>query len=159
MNANEQLITSFYTAFKNKDYKGMQACYADNVQFSDNAFPNLKGKQAGAMWHMLLSGAKDLQVAFSNVTANDKTGSADWVAVYTFTLTGNKVTNRIHAGFEFANGKIVKHTDSFDFYAWAKQAFGFKGTLLGWTGFFKNQLQAQTTKRLQGFIEKNTEYK
>jgi ketosteroid isomerase-like protein len=158
MNANEQVITSFYTAFTNKDYKGMQDCYAENILFSDNAFPNLKGKQAKAMWHMLMLAGKDMVVTFSHVKANETTGSADWIATYTFSLTGNKVVNRIHADFEFANGQIVKHTDTFDFWKWASQAFGLKGWLLGWTPFFKKKVQAITSQRLKEFMEKNPAY-
>ena len=158
MSNNEQVITRFYTAFSNKDYQGMQSCYADTVVFSDNAFPNLKGNQAKAMWHMLVNAGKDMQVTFTNVTANETIGSADWVATYSFSLTGNKVVNRIHADFEFKNGLIVKHTDTFDFWTWASQAFGLKGRLLGWTPFFKNKIQGVTAERLQAFIAKNPVY-
>ena len=158
MNSNEQTITRFYTAFANKDYKGMQGCYADSVQFSDNAFPGLKGKQAKAMWHMLVYAGKDMQLTFSNVTANYTTGSADWVATYSFSLTGRKVVNHVHADFEFSNGIITKHTDTFDFWKWASHAFGAKGVLLGWTRFFKNKVQAITRERLQAFIAKNPDY-
>jgi ketosteroid isomerase-like protein len=159
MNSNEQVINRFYTAFAQKDYKGMQACYADNVEFSDNAFPGLKGKQAWAMWHMLTIAGGDMVLTFSNVQANETTGSADWVATYTFSLTGNKVINRIHADFEFKDGKIICHTDTFDFWKWASQAFGLKGRLLGWTSFFKNKIQTVTRGRLQSFIDKHPEYK
>ena len=159
MNNNEQLITRFYTAFANKDYKGMQACYADNVEFSDNAFPGLKGKRAKAMWHMLIIAGKDMQLTFTNVKANETNGSADWTAVYSFSLTGRQVTNHIHAEFEFQNGLIIKHSDTFDFWKWASQAFGFKGGLLGWTSFFKKKIQTVTSQRLQSFIDKNGEYK
>ena len=137
----------------------MQECYADDIAFTDNAFPGLKGKQAKAMWHMLTNASKDMTLTFSNVRADDTTGSADWVATYTFSLTGNKVINRIHAEFEFANGKIVKHTDTFDFWKWASQAFGLKGRLLGWAPFFKRKIQSVTRERLQAFINKNPDYK
>jgi ketosteroid isomerase-like protein len=159
MNNNGLLIQKFYTSFQNKDYKGMQECYADNVSFSDNAFPALKGKQAGAMWHMLISGGKDLQLTFEPVKANDTHGSCDWTATYTFSLTGRKVTNKIHAEFDFSNGKIIRHKDSFDFYNWAKQAFGLTGLLLGWTRFFRNKVQSTAGSTLNTFIEKHEEYK
>lgn len=159
MNSNEQLIQQFYTSFANKDFKGMQNCYADNITFSDNAFPGLKGKEAKAMWHMLVNAGKDMQLTFSNIQADDTRGSADWVATYSFSLTGNTVVNRIHADFVFSNGKIVQHTDTFDFWNWASQAFGLKGKLLGWTSFFKNKIQSVTRERLQAFIDKHPEYK
>ena len=159
MNNNEQLINRFYTSFANKDYKGMQACYADDIEFSDNAFPGLKGKQAKAMWHMLIIAGSDMTLTFANVSATETTGSADWTATYTFSLTGRKVINHIHAAFEFKDGKIIKHTDTFDFCKWSSQAFGLKGQLLGWTSFFRKKIQSVTRQRLQAFVSKNPEYK
>ena len=158
MNLNEELINRFYTSFVKKDYAGRQACYADNIEFSDPAFPGLKGKQAKAMWHMLTLSGKDMQLIFNNVRANETQGSADWIATYTFSLTGRKVINHVHADFAFSNGKIVKHTDTFDFHKWAAQAFGLKGALLGWTPFFKSKIQGVTKERLQTFMSKNPEY-
>lgn len=154
MNENQQLIETFYTCFKNKDYKGMQACYADNAIFNDAVFKNLNSAQVKAMWEMLISTAKDFTIEFSNVSTNDKTGKAHWDAYYTFSKTGNKVINRIEASFEIENGKIVKHTDNFNFYVWAKQALGTTGLLLGWTGFLKKKIQATAMQNLDKFMKK-----
>ena len=80
MNDNEKLIHHFYNSFKDKDYKAMQDCYADNATFSDEAFKNLNSAQVKAMWEMLIKRGKDLELRFQNVTANEKTGSAEWIA-------------------------------------------------------------------------------
>lgn len=154
MNANEQLIHHFYTCFKNKDYKGMQACYADDATFSDAVFKNLNLAQVKAMWQMLILKGKDMRIEFGQISANEKTGKAHWDAYYTFSSTGKKVINKIDANFEFENGKIVKHTDDFNFYTWAKQALGTTGLLLGWTGFLKNKIQTTAMANLEKFMEK-----
>jgi ketosteroid isomerase-like protein len=159
MNDNEKLIQQFYTCFQNKDYKGMQACYTDDILFSDNAFVGLKGKRAKAMWHMLAVTGRDLQLTFEGIKADQFTGSCNWIATYTFSLTGNRVVNHVHAEFIFRDGKIAQHLDSFDFWKWASQAFGLRGRLLGWTSFFRNKVQSVTKERLNAFIEKNPEYK
>lgn len=152
MNPNQQLIFNFYTAFQNKDYKTMQSCYADNATFSDPVFENLNAAEVRAMWQMLITRGKDLQLEFKNVEANDKTGSAEWIATYTFSASGNKVVNKIKANFVFENGKIVQHKDSFDFYTWAKQALGFKGMLLGWTSFLHNKVKQGAKNNLMKFM-------
>lgn len=152
MNANEELINTFYTCFKNKDYKGMQACYADNATFSDAIFKNLNAAQVKAMWEMLILKGKDLRLEFSGISANETTGKAHWDAYYTFSTSGKKVINRIDASFEIENGKITKHVDHFDFYTWAKQALGITGILLGWTGFLKNKIQATALSNLTKFM-------
>ena len=108
MNANEQLIHHFYTCFKNKDFKGMQACYANNATFSDAVFKNLNAEEVKAMWQMLIAKGKDMRIEFSQITADEKTGKAHWDAYYTFSATGKKVVNKIDASFEFENGKIIK---------------------------------------------------
>lgn len=154
MNDNEKLIEHFYKSFAQKDYKAMQDCYADNVTFSDAVFQDLNSAQVKAMWEMLCKRGKDLQLEFKNVSADEKKGSAEWIANYTFSQTGNKVENRITANFEFENGKIVKHIDSFDFYRWSSQALGLSGKLLGWTSFLQKKVRAKARKGLAEFMEK-----
>jgi len=154
MTANEKLIRTFYTAFQNKDYTIMQQCYADNAVFNDAVFKNLNAPQVRAMWEMLCVKGKDLKLEFKNVSVNNARGSAEWTAHYTFSATGKKVVNRIKASFVFENGKITFHTDDFDFYSWAQQAFGITGLLLGWTGYFKNKVQKQAMKNLHAFMNK-----
>jgi ketosteroid isomerase-like protein len=153
MNANELLIHHFYTSFKNKDFKSMQACYADDATFSDAVFKNLNAKEVRAMWQMLLTKGKDLKIEFGEIKADEKSGTAHWDAYYTFSATGNKVVNKIDAHFEFENGKIIKHIDDFNFHKWAKQALGFKGWLLGWTSFLQQKVSVQAMKNLKGFMK------
>lgn len=151
---NQVLIETFYTSFQNKDYQGMQACYADDATFSDEAFRNLNAAQVRAMWEMLIRNGKDLELEFRDITANDTHGSAYWEARYTLSLTGRKVLNKIKASFEFEGGKIKKHMDSFNFYSWARQAFGLTGVLLGWTPFFKNKVSTTAMGNLAKFMQK-----
>lgn len=152
MNDNEKLIEHFYNSFAQRDYKAMQGCYADNATFSDAVFQNLNSAQVKAMWEMLIRRGKDLQIRFQNVSADEKTGSAEWIANYTFSQTGNKVENHIKANFEFENGKIVKHVDTFDFYKWSSQALGLTGKLLGWTSFLQNKVRQTAMKSLDDFM-------
>jgi ketosteroid isomerase-like protein len=152
---NAELITNFYQAFAKGDAEGMVSYYDDTIQFKDPAFGALKGENAKNMWCMLLSRNKgNIHLTFNNVKADDKTGSANWVAEYVFSATGRKVINVISAEFEFANGKIIKHTDTFDIYKWAQQAFGIKGYLLGWTAFMQNKIQQQSGTLLKKYTEK-----
>ncbi len=129
----------------------MAACYHDEVEFSDPGFGTLKGDQAKAMWQMLIerSGGK-LKVVFSNVTDT----TAHWEAFYEFSKTGRKVHNKIDARFEFKDGKIYRHQDHFNLWAWSRQALGASGFLLGYTSFFKNKLQKQTRKLLTSYMNK-----
>lgn len=154
MSPNQQLIKDFYTAFQQKDYRTMQSCYGDNAIFSDPVFEHLNADEVRAMWEMLITRGKDLQLEFKNIEANENTGSAEWIATYTFSASGNKVTNKIKANFVFENGKIKEHKDSFNFYTWAKQALGFKGLLLGWTSFLHNKVKQGAKNNLMKFMRK-----
>lgn len=153
-NRGQDLIAKFYTCFQNKDFKGMQACYADNATFSDEVFVNLNASQVKAMWEMLCVKGKDLRLDFKNVQTNGTLGSAEWIAYYTFSASGRKVVNHVKANFVFENGKIVNHTDVFNFYKWSRQALGITGALLGWIIFFKKKVRLGAMKNLNDFMNK-----
>lgn len=153
MPSNQDLINTFYTAFKNKDYRTMQGCYADNATFSDPVFTNLNAHEVKAMWEMLIKRGRDLDLTFSNVESTGGTGGAQWVAKYTFSSTQKWVENRVQTYFEFKDGMIVKHIDDFSFYRWSRQALGTMGWLLGWTGFLKKKVQKQARKGLTQFMQ------
>ncbi len=151
MHKNAELIDRFYSAFQKRDAKGMAACYHQDVEFSDNAFGPLRGDRARAMWAMLCEGGKDLKIEFRDVRVDDRTGTAPWEAWYTFSGTGKKVHNIIDARFEFRDGLISRHVDTFDFHRWAGQALGFPGKLLGGTAFIRNKVRSMALKRLGEF--------
>ena len=158
MNSNEQLIEKFYTSFQQKNWKGMQECYANEVAFSDPVFQDLKGKEAFAMWHMLVIAGKDLSVSFKNIKADDLTGSCQWDAHYSFSRTGRKVHNIIRADFKFGNGKIVEHHDSFDLWRWSRLALGTSGILLGWSPIVQNKIRGNANSALRKFITEHAVY-
>lgn len=151
---NKALIEKFYTSFANGDAASMASCYHDNIEFEDPGFGKLFGNDAKLMWQMLLSRNKDLKITFSNVEANESKGSAFWVAEYVFAQTGRPVINNISAQFEFADGKIIKHTDYFDLWKWTRQSLGFKGYLLGWSSFMKNKIHKMTKGLLENYKKK-----
>lgn len=150
----EQLITKFYTAFAELDAETMASCYHPEAVFNDEAFVNLRRREPGQMWKMLIERSRgELKISFSNVQASSEKGSADWVATYKFSATGRKVINHIHAEFEFKDGLIYRHMDRFNLHKWAGQAMGIKGWLLGGFGFFRKKVQQNARKALDRFIE------
>jgi len=153
MNATEQLITKFYSAFQQKDFLVMQSCYHPQAVFTDPVFQDLNAKEVRAMWEMLLTSSKDLRIEFNNIHANDQAGSAHWEAWYSFSRTGRQVHNIIDATFEFRDGLIFKHHDRFNFWRWSRQALGSSGTLLGWTPVVKNKVRETARKSLDKFMK------
>ncbi len=149
--ANSALINRFYQAFQRLDAEAMVACYSPDIVFSDPAFGILRGKDAGDMWRMLTSRAKDFSLTFDSVRADERGGSAHWVATYLFSQTGRVVVNDIRATFVIRDGLIVEHHDVFDFWRWSRQALGTPGLLLGWTPFLRNKVGQQALKGLRAF--------
>jgi ketosteroid isomerase-like protein len=157
MNNNQELITQFYTAFQQKDYAGMIACYHPEIHFSDPVFTDLHGNRAKAMWHMLCERGKDLQVSFRDVQADERNGRAHWEAIYTFS-TGRKVHNIIDAAFEFRDGQIIRHQDTFDLWRWTRMALGPMGLFLGWIPLVQNRVRRTALAGLDKFVAKNGGY-
>jgi len=148
---NAELIIRFYQAFQRLDAESMNACYAEDVAFSDPVFRDLHGREAGDMWRMLASRAQGFSLTFDSVQADDKSGSARWVATYLFSQTGRTVVNRIQARFVFCDGKIIEHRDHFDLWRWSRQALGLQGVLLGWLPPVQAAIRKQAMKGLAAF--------
>ncbi|MGB9357682.1 MAG: nuclear transport factor 2 family protein [Acidimicrobiia bacterium] len=153
-----ETIESFYRAFGQRDYERMAACYHPSIRFSDPVFPDLRGDEVRAMWHMLCEQGADLRVAVTDVTAEDGRGNAHWDAVYTFSPTGRSVHNSVDAAFEFEDGLIVHHVDTFDLWRWTRMALGPSGVLTGWTGFTQAKVGATADRGLRRFIASHPEY-
>jgi ketosteroid isomerase-like protein len=151
---NANLIERFYSSLSARDGVAMAGCYAPEATFEDPAFGRLDAEDAGAMWRMLASRAADLTVDVSEIKANDETGSARWIAHYTFTQTGRPVVNDIRASFRFADELIVEHRDRFDWWRWARQALGPAGLLLGWNPVFHNAVRNKARGTLAEFRER-----
>lgn len=149
------MIRAFYDAFRRRDHAAMAASYAPGATFRDPVFGELAGWRIGAMWRMLCERATDLAIAATAITAEGAAGSAHWEARYTFRATGRRVHNVIDASFEFREGRIHRHTDRFNLYAWARQALGLKGVLLGWTPPVQRAIRAQAARGLEAFIARH----
>ena len=149
---NRQRIADFYAAFAARDGDAMAAHYAPGSTFRDPAFGDLSGEEAGDMWRMLTGRAEDLQIDLPAHDATDDTGTANWIATYTFAQTGRKVVNDIQARFRFApDGRFAEHVDDFSFHAWSKQALGTPGTLLGWTPILPALTRKKARAQLAAF--------
>ena len=152
---NKAVIERFYSAFQKLDYKTMNDCYSDDVIFSDPVFLTLKADEVKSMWEMLCKNAKDFSLTFSDIELIDEEyATCKWVANYTFSKTGNRVTNNIKAFMRLKDGKIIEHSDAFRLSTWISQALGWKGVLLGWTGFMKRAVQNNAKRNLMNFMQK-----
>ena len=152
MNQHQQLIEEFYAGFAEGNAKTMASCYHKDIQFQDPAFGKLQGQDVLDMWEMLIEKSKgNIKIEFSDVRADELSGSARWVAVYNFSKTNRNVVNVIQASFVFKDGLIIKHTDEFDIWKWSRQALGLPGYLLGWTGFMQQKIQKNALHSLRSY--------
>ncbi len=152
MNENEQLIERFYRAVHDGDLDTVRKCYSPDVEFSDPVFRTLRGERAIAMWDMFFSRDEKIRVTFGDITANDTTGSGQWVADYT--LGRRKVHNVITSTFHFRDGLIDQHHDDFDVRAFASQALGPLGSIVGWAPPIKGALHRRSASLLDSFLER-----
>ena len=160
MGSHDGVIRKFYTAFANHDANAMAQCYHPEIVFDDPVFGTLKGREASNMWKMLLEKSQGkLKITFSDMKSDETSGSAKWIATYLFTKTGRQVVNHINAEFTFKDGLIARHSDHFDLWLWSRQAFGFKGWLLGWTGFMQGKIQQQAQASLKAYNQKQSAFK
>ena len=149
---SRELIERFYEAFGRRDGDAMATCYAPSSRFSDPAFGELTGEEAGAMWRMLTGRAEDLQIELAEHDGDGTHGTARWIARYTFARTGRPVVNDVRATFRFEDGLIAEHDDRFGFHRWSRQALGTPGLLFGWTPFLRAAVRKQARGELERFM-------
>ena len=147
---NARLIRELYEAMDRHDGDTMAKLYAPDGRFRDPAFGELTGAEAGDMWRMLTGRSEDLRVELAEHEADGDTGTARWIATYTF-RTGRPVTNDIRAEFRFRDGKITEHRDSFSFWRWSRQALGPVGLALGWTPLLRAAVRKRARADLADF--------
>lgn len=158
--SNTDTINRFYTAFANLDSDTMASCYSPGATFHDEIFDLTGVSEIGGMWSMLCEatreeGRDDWSLTHSDVTSQGNTGGAHWEAHYRFSSTARLVTNRVDTTMNFTpDGLIESQVDTFDFWAWSRQALGPAGLVLGWTPILKGKVQAQANKNLTRYLEK-----
>jgi ketosteroid isomerase-like protein len=153
---NRATIERFYEAFGQCNGAAMTACYTPDAHFRDPAFGDLHGEEVGAMWRMLTGRATDLEIELREHEAGEETGSAHWIARYTFS-TGRPVVNDVQARFRFApDGRIADHVDEFDFRVWAKQALGPSGHLVALLPPLRSKARAKALEQLASFRMEET---
>lgn len=143
------VLTRFYTAFAQRDWAAMGACYAEDARFSDPVFPGLDAAGARAMWRMLLTGGTDLRVEFKVTEESAAHGKCTWEAYYSFSRTGRKVHNSVRSTFQLREGLIVRQQDRFSFWRWSAQALGPAGLLLGWSPWVRNRVRGTARAALR----------
>ena len=149
---NLDLLDRFYAAFDRHDGDAMAACYTADATFSDPVFTDLGAGEPGAMWRMLTARSSDLSVELVDRAAAADTGSAHWIARYTFAQTGRQVVNDVRSTFRFRDGLIAEQRDDFDLYRWTRQAFGPTGVILGWTPIVQGGVRRKARASLDQFL-------
>lgn len=142
-------LNTFYSAFTQRDWAVMGACYHEEARFSDPVFPGLDAQAVRAMWKMLLTSGADLRVTYTTLEETAEGGRVRWEAWYTFSRTGRPVHNIITSTFTLKDGLILVQRDRFDFWRWSRQALGTTGLLLGWSPILRDKVRTTAATGLK----------
>lgn len=152
MHDDETVIQEFYRAFAARDADAMAAAYADDARFHDPVFGELDAREVRAMWRMLVARGEDLVVELREVRSEAGCVRARWEATYTFSATGRRVHNVVHARFRLRDARIVEHEDRFSLWRWTRMALGARGVLLGWSPLVRGKVRSGAARGLAGFM-------
>lgn len=148
MNAEETraALGDFYDALARRDGEAVAARYAPDATFEDPVF-RLHGADIGRMWIGLLRRAREFSVSYTIAQAGSGRGTVEWTARYLF--AGRRpVVNVILSEIEFADDRIIRQRDTFDFPRWAAQALGTPGRLFGRFEWFRRAVARKAAKGL-----------
>ncbi|KAG8804898.1 hypothetical protein FRC17_005845 [Serendipita sp. 399] len=157
-NSGEQLVERYLAAYKAYDLAAMDACTDPEFTFSDPAFPSLNSKQAKGMFSMFVNNREKnkMELEYKDIKKglNDLTYTATYTVRYIF--NGRPVTNVIDTTLTISpqSNLLLSQVDTFPFHAWARQALGLPGLLLGWTGFLQSQVQNNAAQTLEKYMKK-----
>ena len=154
MSDTRAVVERFYEALARRDSSAMAASYENDAAFTDPVFGELRGEAVRDMWRMLLgrsSGDMTTSIVHLGGSADGTTLQMHVTIDYTFSRTGNRVSNRIATFMTFRDGRIARQTDDFDFYRWARQAFGIAGWAAGWMPAFRRKVQSEAAAGLARF--------
>jgi len=154
MEKNKACLHKLYTAFQQRDAETMLTCYHPEAIINDPVFELYSKEEIRGMWSMLCENAQEFELEFRDIKADEESGSVHWEAKYRFNATNRKVHNMIEASFQFEEGLIIHHQDSFSFYRWSRQALGLPGWLLGWSSFLQNKVQQQARINLKRYVSR-----
>lgn len=150
---HEQLLKTLFQCLNAHDFEGIANCYHPDASFQDIAF-TLKGKkQIHAMWDFICSPDEagiqsDIQAILLDLSANESTGRAIVVDIYTFRKHKRRVANLIESSFTFQGDKIIRQVDHCDPVCWARQAIGgISGFIAGHCGFVRRGEAMKTLRR------------
>lgn len=146
-----EVARDFYSAFARRDAERMASLYHPEATFHDPVFGTLNAAQTGDMWRMLLGRSPDITVSSVLLGTEGQTARVRWDAHYPFSQTGRRVHNMVFARLTVEHGLIVRHTDRFDFWVWARQALGLPGLLLGWTPALHRRISQTAQAGLEAF--------
>ena len=155
MHPNARLLEKFYASVQAHDHRAAATAIIRALLFEDIAFKLPDKQMIHAMWHMISE--TDLQLSYAIETADDRHGSARWIADYTFRDTGRKVHNELRSKFTFKDGVIIAQRDDCDAWSWGMQAFGPVKGVLSW--LFPGKRRKKAMEKLDAFIERHPQYR
>ena len=141
------LLARFFGALAARDTARLANCYHPLVTYSSPVFPDLRGVLPVAMWRLALERATDLRVDWDVAFADPRKAQVKWTGRWLDGTSERRLA--VASTLSIWDGRIVRHVDEFRFPAFAAQAVGLPGRLLGWHGPWRRRLQRRLRARLE----------
>jgi heat-inducible transcriptional repressor len=135
----DRLVARFFGALAARDAAGLARCYHPLVSYSSPLFPDLRGPLPAAMWRLGLARADRLQVRWDVVFADPRKAQVNWTARWADGSAQRRLT--VATTLAIWDGRVVRQVDEFRFPAFAAQALGLPGQLLGRVGPWRRSVQ------------------
>lgn len=155
------LVRRMFESLNRLDAGAVRGCYHPNATFHDPVLSLIGQDQIAALWAMICASARSSGtlpsgqpagvrwgITLRTLSADETHGHADWDAYDRYAGAGRQTQTRIRSRFDFQDGLILRQCDDFQFWRWAHQALGWRGTLLGWTPMVRNSVRTQALSAL-----------
>lgn len=149
---NIEIIGLFFSAFKDLNYRDMNALYREDIIYSDPLFGMLEGEQVRIKWEMVCRDVSGFELTVIQTEEIDhEYATCKWKATWRSSRSKRRIRFEARSFMRFADQQIIEHSDGFSLTKWIAQAYGVKGEFFGWTNYMKRRVQKEYQRRLEDF--------
>lgn len=152
--SNTEIVEQFYSAFSKLDFQTLSKYLSQDVVYYDPLWGLLEGDLVFYLWQMKCESLSYFSFQYHDIEELDSEYiTCKWETRFFYKKSGTHVKMNGKAYMRINNGLITEHSDGYKLSDWLAATRGWKGKLLGWTGYMKRKEESIHREQLERYIK------